>query len=90
MIQNPEFTPGFPIVVHARLPRIRNPVAYLTIRDTQLGRSTFWTVNLATGAATSVGEVGGGAIISAMTVVPTPGTAVAGLAVLALGARRRR
>ena len=65
-------------------------VAYLTIRDTQLGRSTFWTVNLATGAATSVGEVGGGAIISAMTVVPTPGTAVAGLAVLALGARRRR
>lgn len=65
-------------------------IAYLSIRDTQLGRSTFWTVNLSTGAATMVGEVGGGAIISAMSVVPTPGTAAAGLLALAFGVRRRR
>lgn len=65
-------------------------VAYLAIRDAQLARSTFWTVNLATGQATMVGEIGGGAIITAMTVVPGPGApalaAIAGLA----AARRRR
>ncbi|MGH7130710.1 MAG: DUF4394 domain-containing protein [Phycisphaerales bacterium] len=65
-------------------------IAYLSIRDSQLGRSTFWTVNLSTGAASMVGEVGGGAIITAISVVPTPGTAAAGLLALAFGARRRR
>lgn len=65
-------------------------IAYMAIRDAQLARTTFWTVNLTTGQATMVGEVGGGAIITAMTVVPAPG----GLALAAAGAgllaRRRR
>lgn len=65
-------------------------MAYMVIRDAQLARSTFWTVNLATGQASMVGEVGGGAIITAMTAVPAPG----GVALAAVGAgllaRRRR
>jgi hypothetical protein len=66
-------------------------IAYMTIRDTQLNRSTFWTINLQTGQGTMVGEVGGGAIITAMSVViPAPGTlGLAGLAGLAAMRRRR-
>lgn len=64
-------------------------VAYATVRDVNLSRSTFWTINLATGAGSMVGEIGGGAILTAMAVVPAPGSiAVLGLAGLAL--RRRR
>lgn len=65
-------------------------VAYLTIRDAFLARSTFWRVNLTTGRAVSVGEIGGGAIITAMTVVPAPGAAGLGLAGLLVATRRRR
>lgn len=65
-------------------------VAYMTIRDANLARSTFWTINLATGAGTFVGEIGGGSIVTAMTVVPAPSAA----ALLAAGGllilRRRR
>lgn len=65
-------------------------VAYMTIRDAQLARSTFWTVDLVTGQATMVGEVGGGAIITAMAVVPGPGVPALAAAGLGLMARRRR
>lgn len=64
-------------------------VAYMSVRDVNLARTTFWTVNLATGQGTMLGEIGGGSILTAMTVVPAPGS----LAVLGAGAltmRRRR
>ncbi|MDX2131476.1 MAG: DUF4394 domain-containing protein [Planctomycetota bacterium] len=65
-------------------------VAYMSIRDMNLSRSTFWTVNLSTGAGMMVGEVGGGSIITAMTVVPAPASAaLLGLG-MAAALRRRR
>jgi hypothetical protein len=64
-------------------------VAYALVRDNAQVRSTFWTINLSTGAGSMVGQIGGGEIITAMTVVPAPGAAVlAGLVPIAL--RRRR
>ncbi|MCC6675597.1 MAG: DUF4394 domain-containing protein [Phycisphaerales bacterium] len=66
-------------------------IAYMAIRDAQLARTTFWTVNLTTGQAMMVGEVGGGAIITAMTVIPAPGgLALAGLGAGLIARRRRR
>lgn len=65
-------------------------IAYMAIRDAQLARTTFWTVNLTTGQATMVGEVGGGSIITAMSIVPAPGGLALGLAGAGLIARRRR
>lgn len=63
--------------------------AYASVQDAQLGQSTFWTINLNTGAASFVGAIGGGSQVSAIAVTPTPGAAgVLGLA--ALGAARRR
>lgn len=64
-------------------------IAYAVVRDNALARSTFWRIDLTTGQGTMVGEIGGGSIITAMTVVPAPGTAaLAGL--IGLGAARRR
>ncbi len=64
--------------------------AFAAVRDTLLARTTFWTIDLSTGEGMMVGEVGGGAILTAMTVVPAPGVAgllaAAGLVTL----RRRR
>ncbi|GMV24888.1 MAG: hypothetical protein AMXMBFR58_09190 [Phycisphaerae bacterium] len=65
-------------------------VAYAAIRDVNLGRTTFWTINLTTGQGTMLGEVGGGSLITAMTVVPAPGAAaLAGVAALGMARRRR-
>ncbi|MBL0871053.1 MAG: DUF4394 domain-containing protein [Phycisphaerales bacterium] len=64
-------------------------IAYASVRDINLARTTFWTINLSTGAATFIGEVGGGSILTAMTVVPTPST-LATLALAGLAAARRR
>ncbi len=65
-------------------------VAYAAVRDVARARTTFWTINLATGAGTMIDEVGGGSILTAIAVIPAPGAA----ATLALGglvlARRRR
>lgn len=66
-------------------------IAYAVIRDAALAKSTFWTIDLQTGAGMMVGEIGGGAIITAMAVVPAPGSIAAlGLAALATRGRRRR
>jgi hypothetical protein len=63
--------------------------AYMTVQNVALSRSTFWSVDLMSGQASMIGEVGGGAMIVAMSVVPAPG-ALAVFGVAALGARRRR
>lgn len=44
--------------------------AYMAAQQSSLSKSTFWTIDLATGQATLVGEIGGGTIITAMAVVP--------------------
>lgn len=66
-------------------------IAYVAVRDNALARTTFWTLNLSTGAGTMVGEVGGGAILTGLAVVPAPGAGAA-LALVSLAAvgRRRR
>ncbi len=65
-------------------------IAYMTIQNQTLAESSFWTVDLSTGAATLVGNIGGGAVVRSMAVVPSP----AGAAALGLGGllttRRRR
>jgi len=65
-------------------------VGYLSVMDATNSISTFWTIDLSTGAASMIGDIGGGAVVTAISVIPAPGAvAVAGLAALA-GLRRRR
>jgi hypothetical protein len=66
-------------------------IAYAAVKDANLSRSTFWTINLTTGAGSMVGEIDGGVVITSMTVaIPEPGSALglAGLAALFLSRRR--
>lgn len=65
-------------------------IAYASVQDASLGQSTFWKIDLNTGAATMIGAIGGGSQVGCITVVPAPGAsaALAGAGVLAL--RRRR
>jgi hypothetical protein len=64
-------------------------IAYAVILNAQLAKSTFWSINLQTGQGTMIGEIGGGSIITAMSVVPAPG-AIAALGLAAFGRSRRR
>lgn len=68
--------------------------AYATFTSANQSRTTFGTVNLTTGAFTPIGEVGGGNILTGMTVIPTAVPAPASMALIGLGiaavARRRR
>lgn len=53
-------------------------------------RSVLWGIDLNTGAATEIGEIGGGSILTSFAIVPAPG-AVAMLSMAGLvGSRRRR
>lgn len=65
--------------------------AYATVQDSNLSRSTFWTIDLATGDATMVGEIGAGSLITAMAVVPAPSSAglLVGAGLLGASSRRR-
>jgi hypothetical protein len=67
--------------------------AYATFTNANQSRSTFGTVNLSTGAFTPIGEVGGGNILTGMTVtgvVPAPASlALLGLGMVALRRRSR-
>lgn len=66
-------------------------IAYATVQSNDLARSTFWMIDLSTGEATMLGEIGGGAIVSSMAVVPAPGSvALLGCAGLGGMIRRRR
>jgi len=65
-------------------------IAYATVRDNTLARSTFWRIDLTTGQGTMIGEIGGGAIITAMAVVPAPSSlGLLGLASIGFARRRR-
>lgn len=64
--------------------------AYAIVRDNAQVRSMLWTINLQTGAGSFVGQIGGGEIITAMTVVPAPSSALALAAAGLIAARRRR
>jgi len=52
-------------------------------------RSRFWSLNLATGEGSFIGEVGGGQIVTALAVVPEP-SSLALLSLAGLGLLRRR
>ncbi len=68
---------------------IFNGVAYATVLDAALSQSTFWTIDLMTGEATMIGQIGGGSLVTSMAIIPSP--AGAGLfAILGLGAATRR
>lgn len=67
-----------------------NGFAYAASQDVGSSISMFWRINLATGQATAVGQIGGGTMITSMAVLPAPGSlALCGLTVLAAGRRRR-
>ncbi|MBX3322387.1 MAG: DUF4394 domain-containing protein [Phycisphaeraceae bacterium] len=69
----------------------RTGIAYASVLDVMLSRTTFWSIDLMTGQAMSIGEIGGGSLVTAMTVIPTPGgVAIGSIAGLALLRRRRR
>ena len=64
--------------------------AYASVVSDDFSSSTFWRIDLSNGSATALGEIGGGALLTSMTVVPAPsGLALLGLGGL-VGARRRR
>jgi len=69
-------------------------IAYATMTPAGSSQSSLYTINLTTGAATPVGVIGGGLVITAMAVatIPEPTTAAGALAVLAalVGVRRRQ
>ncbi|MCA9310051.1 MAG: DUF4394 domain-containing protein [Phycisphaerales bacterium] len=65
-------------------------VAYASVIDNALSRSTFWTIDLSTGAATGLGDIGGGALVTSIAVVPGPGgSALLGIMASLLVRRRR-
>lgn len=69
-------------------------VAYAAFQPASSAQSSLYTINLATGAATSLGVIDGGLVIHALTVapaIPEPATlALAGMAVAAIPLLRRR
>lgn len=68
----------------------QNNVAFAALRPVGSARTFIYTINLGTGSATSIGEVGGGAILTAFAVIPTPGAAALGLLGGLLTIRRSR
>lgn len=64
-------------------------IGYVVTSGADGSRSLLWTIDLSNGAASLVGEIGGGATLTSFAVVPAPG-AFALLGLAGLGAARRR
>ncbi len=64
--------------------------AFAAVQDITLGQTTFWSIDLSTGAASMIGEIGGGALVTSIAVVPAPASAAALAAAGLVGIRRRR
>ncbi len=65
-------------------------MAYGTVQAADQSKSVFWSVDLTTGQSFTIGDIGGGALITAMAVVPSPGGALLLAAGLPIAGRRRR
>lgn len=63
--------------------------AFAASQEVSQSISMLWSINLATGAAAPLGQIGGGTMISAIAVIPAPG-AFAPLAAMGIVAIRRR
>lgn len=64
--------------------------AFASLTDPLSNITSLYSINLGTGAATSLGVVGTGLTLRDITVVPAPGAAAMGASILAFGLRRRR
>lgn len=62
---------------------------FVSVEAAGLSRSTFWTIDLMTGDAQMIGEIGGGAVVTSIAVIPSPGAAAL-LGITALTVTRRR
>lgn len=65
-------------------------IAYAATRNTSLSASTLWGIDLATGQGMNMGEIGGGSVLVAFTVVPAPASLALIPITAAFAARRRR
>lgn len=65
-------------------------MAFAMTVDAGTARSTLWSINLSTGQATALSEVGGGALITSFAIVPAPGVAALAMPLALAGMRRRR
>jgi hypothetical protein len=68
-------------------------IAYATMTPVGSSQSNFYRIDLMSGAATDLGPIGGGIVITAMTIAPVPEPATFGLGLsgmLALAALRRK
>lgn len=65
-------------------------VAFAASQNVSQSISMFWTINLATGQATAVGQIGGGLMIGAMAVAPSPGSLALLCGAGLVASRRRR
>lgn len=64
-------------------------LAFASVQSDDLSRSTFWMINLSDGSAVGLGEIGGGALITSIAVVPAPHSGLVFIGLAALGRRRR-
>ena len=65
-------------------------LAFATMQLNGMSSSSFWMIDLSSGSATMLGEIGGGGVITSMAVTPAPASlALLGLGGMVLGKRRR-
>lgn len=67
-----------------------NNSAFAAVSNAGGAGSDFYSINLATGAATLVGSIGGGVAIRDIALIPAPSTGLFAIAGLVIAGRRRR